>query len=48
MQAQIGTLLLPITDKDGDAIQPTAVKVPRRQLIDYHEELFPDIRGDGE
>jgi hypothetical protein len=48
MHAQIGTLLLPITDKDDDAIQPTGIKVPRRQLIDYHEELFPDILGDGE
>lgn len=45
MEAQVATLLLPTTDKDGDTILPLAIKVPRRQLIDYHADLFPDVLG---
>jgi hypothetical protein len=45
MEAQIATLLLPTTDKDGDTLLPLGIKVPRRQLIDYHADLFPDVAG---
>jgi hypothetical protein len=45
MQAEIERVLVPVVDKDGDAILPLAIKVPRRQLIDYHEDLYPDIVG---
>ncbi|BEJ15558.1 hypothetical protein CspHIS471_0501630 [Cutaneotrichosporon sp. HIS471] len=45
MEAQIATLLLSTTDKDGDTILPLGIKVPRRQLIDYHTDLFPDVAG---
>lgn len=47
MQAQIATLLLPVVDKDGDAIVPFGIKVPRRQLIDYHDDLYPEVMGTG-
>ena len=47
MSAQIATVLLPVTDKDGDALLPFEVRVPRRQLIDYHDELYPEIMGTG-
>lgn len=43
MQAEIGRLLLPVVDKDGDALLPLGIKVPRRQLIDYHDDLYPEI-----
>lgn len=45
MEAQIATVLLPTTDKDGSVILPLAIKVPRRQLIDYHPDLYPDPRS---
>ncbi|GMK55984.1 hypothetical protein CspeluHIS016_0210400 [Cutaneotrichosporon spelunceum] len=45
MEAQIATLLVPTTDKDGDTVMPLGIKVPRRQLIDYHADLFPDVAG---
>ncbi|ORX39705.1 putative actin cross-linking [Kockovaella imperatae] len=45
MQAQIATVLIPTSDKEGDAIIPFGIRVPRRQLIDYHDDLFPDIVG---
>lgn len=45
MQAQIATVLVPVVDKDGEVLLPLAIKVPRRQLIDYHDELYPEIRG---
>jgi len=45
MQAEIGRVLVPVVDKDGDALLPLGIKVPRRQLIDYHEDLYPDIVG---
>ncbi|ORY22755.1 putative actin cross-linking [Naematelia encephala] len=45
MQAQIATVLIPVVDKDGDSLLPLAIKVPRRQLIDYHDDLYPDIAG---
>ncbi len=45
MSAQIATVLLPVTDKDGDAVLPFGIRVPRRQLIDYHEDLYPDVIG---
>jgi hypothetical protein len=48
MRAEIGRLLVPVVDKDGDAIMQLAIKVPRRQLIDYHEDLYPDIKGSSE
>ena len=48
MQAEIGRVLVPVVDKDGDAILPLGIKVPRRQLIDYHEDLYPDIMGTSE
>ena len=47
MQAQIAAVLLPVTDKDGEALMPLGIKVPRRQLIDYHADLFPDVAGVG-
>lgn len=47
MSAQIATLLVPVVDKDGDAILPLGIRVPRRQLLDYHEDLYPDILGTG-
>ena len=48
MQAEIGRVLVPVVDKDGDALLPLGIKVPRRQLIDYHEDLYPDIVGSSE
>ena len=48
MSAEIGRLLVMVVDKDGDAILPLGVKVPRRQLIDYHEDLYPEITGTSE
>ncbi|KLT40440.1 DUF1900-domain-containing protein [Cutaneotrichosporon oleaginosum] len=45
MEAQIATLLLPTTDKGGDTLLPLGIKVPRRHLIDYHADLFPDVAG---
>jgi hypothetical protein len=48
MNAQIATLLVPVVDKDGDAILPLGIRVPRRQLLDYHEDLYPDVLGTGE
>jgi hypothetical protein len=45
MQAEIGRILVPVVDKDGDTILPLGIKVPRRQLIDFHEDLYPDITG---
>lgn len=42
MEAQIACVLIPTTDKDGDCILPIQIKVPRRQLIDYHDDLYPD------
>lgn len=45
MEAQVATVLLPTQDKDGEAILPLAIKVPRRQLIDYHGDLYPDVVG---
>lgn len=48
MQAEVGRLLLLVVDKDGDTILPLGIKVPRRQLIDYHDDLYPDITGTSE
>jgi len=48
MQAEVGRVLIPVVDKDGDAILPLGIRVPRRQLIDYHEDLYPDIMGSSE
>lgn len=45
MQAEIGRILVPVVDKDGDSILPLGIKVPRRQLIDFHEDLYPEITG---
>ncbi|WVO12726.1 hypothetical protein L204_100334 [Cryptococcus depauperatus] len=45
MKAEIAKLLVPVIDKDGDALLPVIIKVPRRQLIDYHEDLYPDVAG---
>nr|XP_019042887.1 actin cross-linking [Kwoniella bestiolae CBS 10118]OCF21817.1 actin cross-linking [Kwoniella bestiolae CBS 10118] len=45
MKAEIASVLLQVTDKDGDALVPLSAKVPRRQLIDYHEDLYPDVVG---
>lgn len=42
MQARIGCVLVPTQDKDGDCIMPVQINVPRRQLIDYHDDLYPD------
>jgi hypothetical protein len=47
MNAQIATLLVPVVDKDGDAILPLGIRVPRRQLLDFHEDLYPDVLGTG-
>ena len=41
-------MLVLVVDKDGDAILPLGIKVPRRQLIDYHEDLYPEIAGTSE
>lgn len=48
MSAQIATLLVPQVDKDGDALLPLGIRVPRRQLIDFHEDLYPEVMGTGE
>jgi coronin-7 len=40
MQTEIDRIYVPITSIDG--VLPLRVSVPRRQLIDYHEDLFPD------
>ena len=48
MAAQIGTVLLPVVDKDGDTIMPFGVRVPRRQLIDFHEDLYPLVSSTGQ
>ncbi|KAL7422175.1 hypothetical protein Q5752_002820 [Cryptotrichosporon argae] len=45
MRAQIARLVLPLADKDGAALAVLSVQVPRRQLIDFHEDLFPDVRA---
>ncbi|OCF44702.1 actin cross-linking [Kwoniella heveanensis CBS 569] len=45
MNAEIARVLIPAVDKDGDCILPFGIRVPRRQLIDYHDDLYPDIRG---
>ncbi|WVQ98469.1 hypothetical protein IAU59_005595 [Kwoniella sp. CBS 9459] len=45
MNAEIARLLIPAVDKDGDCILPFGIRVPRRQLIDYHDDLYPDIKG---
>lgn len=48
MQAQIAEVLFEVNDKDGEAILPFGIRVPRRQLIDYHGDLYPDIMGSSE
>jgi hypothetical protein len=45
MSAQIATVLCTVIDKDGDALLPLGVRVPRRQLIDFHEDLYPEVHG---
>ncbi|KIR37980.1 actin cross-linking [Cryptococcus deuterogattii 99/473] len=45
MKAEISRILIPIVDKDGDSLLPVSIKVPRRQLIDFHEDLYPDLLG---
>lgn len=47
MSAQIATVILPVTDKDGGALLPFGIRVPRRQLIDYHGDLYPELMGTG-
>ncbi len=41
MQAEIDRLLVPVGGS-LDGLLPLRISVPRRQLIDYHEDLFPD------
>ena len=48
MSAQIATLIVSQVDKDGDALLPLGIRVPRRQLIDYHEDLYPEVPATGE
>ncbi|KAL1411200.1 hypothetical protein Q8F55_002151 [Vanrija albida] len=45
MEAQVASVIVPIVDKDGDTLLPVQIKVPRKQLIDYHGDLFPDVLG---
>ncbi|WWC61287.1 uncharacterized protein I303_103868 [Kwoniella dejecticola CBS 10117] len=45
MNTEIANILIPSTDKDGDCLVPIGIRVPRKQLIDYHADLFPDILG---
>ncbi|WVQ77976.1 hypothetical protein IAT38_000057 [Cryptococcus sp. DSM 104549] len=45
MKAEIARVLVPVVDKDGDTLLPLGMNVPRRQLIDYHDDLYPDISG---
>ncbi|ODN73525.1 hypothetical protein L202_08026, partial [Cryptococcus amylolentus CBS 6039] len=45
MQAEIARVLVKGEDKDGVVLLPVGVRVPRRQLIDFHEDLYPDIPG---
>ena len=47
MSAQIATILLPVVDKDGEALLPYGIRIPRRQLIDYHDDLYPEVVGTG-
>ena len=44
MQAEINRLY--VAAKDG-TIVPVSVTVPRRQLIDFHSELFPPVPSPG-
>lgn len=44
MQAEINRLY--VTAKDG-TIVPVSITVPRRQLIDFHSELFPPVPSSG-
>jgi hypothetical protein len=50
MVAEIGKVWVGWGDtKDGgDVLVGVSVKVPRRQLIDYHGDLYPDIQGTSE
>lgn len=45
MEAQVANIILPVVDKDGEALMPVHINVPRRQLIDYHADLYPDVVG---
>ncbi|ODN89162.1 actin cross-linking [Cryptococcus wingfieldii CBS 7118] len=45
MQAEIARVLVKGEDKDGVVLLPVGVRVPRRQLIDFHQDLYPDIPG---
>ena len=48
MQAEIARLLMLVVDKDGETLLPLGIRVPRRQLIDFHDDLYPDMTGTGE
>lgn len=45
MEARIASIVLPVVDKDGETLMPVHINVPRRQLIDYHADLYPDVVG---
>lgn len=45
MEARVASILLPVVDKDGETLMPVHINVPRRQLIDYHADLYPDVVG---
>lgn len=45
MEARVASIILPIVDKDGETLMPVHINVPRRQLIDYHADLYPDVVG---
>jgi len=47
MSAQIATVVMPVSDKDGDVLLPSGIRVPRRHLIDYHHDLYPEVAGTG-
>ena len=45
MTAEIARLFMGQFDKDGEAIVALSINVPRRQLIDFHPDLYPEVMG---
>lgn len=41
MKAEINRLIVLTTD----AVVPIPIEVPRRQLVDFHQDLFPPVRA---
>ncbi|WWC69610.1 uncharacterized protein I206_103553 [Kwoniella pini CBS 10737] len=45
MKTEISKIFLFTKDKDGNCLIPISIRIPRKQLIDFHSDLFPDIIG---